>query len=197
MPRTTTLPTTTAPNVTSGLRALSDIAWMARRQASTPTGQAQAQAQTFNDACWLLHRMARGAGISMGHPDQSANREWVDLGERLVETPSFFADGAPVDYEPFEERAAELVAMDRAEAVQWIVATVHPLAHAYADGRATYATGMCNDATRVLRAAGFDLSRREALGLSVWVTDGMGDDFLRLSRQERAELDAARARTGN
>lgn len=188
MPRTTT---TAAPNVTSGLRALSDLAWMARRQASTPTGQAQAE--SFNDACWLLHRMARGAGISMGHPDQSANREWVDLRERLVETPSFFADGAPVNYEPSEERAAELAAMDRAEAVQWIVTTVHPLAHAYADGRATYATGMCNDATRVLRAAGYDLSATEALGLSVWVTDGMGDTFLALSRAEKAEMDTARA----
>lgn len=192
MPRTTTTATATAaPNVTSGVRALSDIAWMARRQISATMGEPQAE--EFNEANWLLHQMARTAGVSMGHPDPTANREWnPDRGE-LEETPSFYADGAPTDYTPAEERATQLRAMNRAAAVQWMVTLMHPLAHAYADGRATYATGMCNDATRVLRAAGFDLSATEALGLSVWVTDGMGDTFLRLSRQERTELDAARS----
>lgn len=186
-----------APNVTSGLRALSDIAWMARRQVSivadTQSEQAGPEmAAEFNDAIWLLHQMGHTAGLTMGHPDPTANQEWNEERGTLEETPSFYADGAPVDYEPTPERARELKETDRAEAVQWMVTLMHPLAHAYADGRASYATGMCNDATRVLRAAGFDLSVTEARGLSVWASDGMGDTFLRLSQAEKAEMDAAR-----
>lgn len=196
MPPTTTTP---APNVTSGLRALSDIAWMARRQVSVkaaqsdPEGEGARLATQFNDANWLLHHMARSAGLTMGHPDPTANREWDEAAQTLVETPSFYADGAPADYEPSEERARELKGMDRTRAVQWMVTLMHPLAHPYADGAATYAPGMLNDATRVLRNAGFDLSATEALGLSVWVTDGMGDGFLHLTREEIAERNAARA----
>lgn len=193
MPRTATTATAAVtPNVTSGLRALSDIAWMARRQASRPAGQEHAAA--FNDANWLLHDMARREHISMGHPDPTANRDYDEALARMSEVPSYYTDGAPTDYEPTTEQAEELRSLDRAEAVQWIVAIMHPLAHPYADGAATYAPGMLNDATRVLRSAGFDLSATEALGKSVWVTDGMGDGFLRLSRTEIAERDEARAR---
>lgn len=192
MARTTTRSNRSeAPNVTSGLRALSDIAWMARRQASRPADIARAP--EVNEAIWLLHEMARRERLSMGHPDPTANRDYIeDLGQ-MVEMPSFYTDGAPTDFTPSPERVAELQAMERAEAVQWMTTVLHPLAHPYADGAATYAPGMLNDATRVLRNAGFDLSATEALGLSVWVTDGMGDGFLRLSREEIAERDAARA----
>lgn len=182
------------PNVTSGLCALLDVAWMARRQASA--GERE-QAEAFNEACWLLHKMAASARLSPGSPDQTANRVWHDLGERLVETPSFYADGTPVDFEPPPERAEELLGLAPEDRVQQMVEVIHPLAHAYADGRATYAPGMLNDATRVLRAARFDLSATEALGKSVWVTDGMGDSFLSLTMSERAERDSVRDGAGS
>lgn len=180
-----------APYVVGGLRALSDIAWMARRQGSHPANAEQAQA--VNEAIWLLHEYARSEHISIGHPDPTANRDYDETLGRLVEEPSFYVDGTPVNFTPDAERAAALKAMDRAEAVQWMVTVLHPLAHPYADGASTYAPGMLNDATRALRNAGFDLSATEALGKSVWVTDGMGDRFLRLSSEEIAERDTARA----
>lgn len=189
----TTTNVAAAPNVTSGLRALSEIAWMARRQAHHRDYLTHAEA--FNDANWLLHEMARSANLSMGHPDPTANRDWDEAPNTMTATPSFFTDGTPVDYAPRPPRAAELKALDRAVAVQWIVTVIHPLALPYADGAATYAPGMYNDATRVLRNSGFDLSATETLGLSVWATDGMGDSFLRLSHTEIAERDAARAAT--
>jgi hypothetical protein len=180
----------TAPYVVGGIRALSDIAWMARRQASYPAGASMAQ--EFNEANWLLHEFARTGHINVGHPDPTANRNWDNAPHEVTETPSFYTDGAPTDFTPDAARAAELKGLDRAEAVQWMVSVIHPLAHPYADGASTYAPGMLNDATRALRNAGFDLSTTEALGKSVWVTDGMGDSFLRLTREEIAERDAAR-----
>lgn len=182
----------TTTNTTSGLRALIDITWMARRAISR--GE-RVDEGAFNDAQWLLAKMAQRARLTLGHPDQTANGVYDEKTGQLTETASYFADGAPVDFEPTPERAIELTNLSDAAAVQWIVEVMHPLAHAYADGRATYATGMCNDATRVLRAAGFDLSATEALGLSVWVTDGMGDSFLGLTSTEVAERNAARTGT--
>lgn len=187
-------PTETATRyATSGLRALTDIAWMGRRHASTPAGAEQAGA--FNEANWLLHKMARREHLNLGHPDRTANRDYDAPG--IVETPSFFTDGASVDFEPSPERQADLADLSAEDAVQWMVEVIHPLAHQYADGRATYASSMFNDATRTLRAAGFDLSPTEALGRSVWVMDGMGDSYARLSPAEVAERDSARGATPN
>ena len=98
-----------------------------------------------------------------------------------------------MDYAPEPGRSAELAALPEQAAIQWVVTVLHPLAHLYADGRSTYAPGLVNDATRALRTIGFDLSATEALGRSVWVTDGMGDSFLRLRPAEIAERDAVRA----
>lgn len=186
------MPTTTpTANAVSGIRALTDISWMARRSA---TYADQPDPTPVNEAIWLLHRLAARHHLTVGHPDQTANRDYPADGN-ITENPSFFTDGAPTDFAPSEEREHELQAMSQDAAVQWMVTILHPLAHTYADGASTYAPGMCNDATRVLRAAGFDLSATEALGKSVWVTDGMGDSFLRLNSTEIAERNAARTNT--
>ena len=186
MPRSTSTPTV---YVTSGLRALTDLAWMARRMASS--GERE-HATACNEATWLLHQMARTARLSVGDPDRTANYAYDTDSGRVTETPSFFTDGAPVDFTPTPERAEELKALSEAEKVQWMVDVLHPLAFRYAEGRSTYAPSMLNDATRVLRAAGFSLTTTEALGMSVWVTDGMGDPFTRLTAAEIAERDSAR-----
>lgn len=175
--------------VTSGLRALTDFAWMARRMASSGD---RTHATACDEATWLLHQMARTARLNVGTPDRTANYDYNTENGQTTETPSFFTDGAPVDFTPTPERVEELKVLSEAEKAQWMVDVLHPLAFRYAEGRSTYAPSMLNDATRVLRAAGFSLAATEELGMSVWVTDGMGDPFTRLTAAEVAERDSAR-----
>lgn len=171
----------------AAVQSLVEIAWMARRTAST--GERE-HAQDFNEAQWLLSRLAVRHGLRLGHPDQTANRDYAAQGG-MGEMPSRYADGSPTDFSPTTERTATLSSLSEPESVQWMVGVIHPLAHAYADGRATYATAMFNDATRTLRNAGCDLSPTEAQYGTVWVSDGMGDGYAGLSIEERAERDRA------
>lgn len=191
----------TGPRVEGALRSLVAFAWMARRVASIPVRVApgvdewaRPNAASADECTWLLHRMAKSHRVRVGHPDQTANRDYT-VEDHIVETPSHFTDGAPVNFEPGAERAAELAALVEHEpevAVQHMIDVLHPLAHAYADGRATYATSEFNNATRALRDGGWSLDATEAKGASVWVRDGMGDSCSGLTSAEAEERDRVR-----
>lgn len=179
-------PTQRPPTTHRALTVLSEIAWMARRAASRPT---MSDTTAHDDATWLLHRLAATHHVRVGHPDQTANRTFGEHAGALGEKASFYADGTPTGYEPAPERAAALLDLPEDDQVRLIADTLQPLAHAYADGRATYATSSLNSATRSLIAWGLLPPTAPR-----WVRDGMGDGFTGLSVAEIAERDAAMSR---
>jgi hypothetical protein len=197
------------PQVVAGMSALRDIQWMARRNAQpdsmqirfdgaalSPMTDRESVAYRFNTATFLLERLLTRHKFTQCKTDPTANREYIEteqMGWMPVEVPSIWADGTSLNgFTPDAEVLAG-IGEDEVAQLQWAVDVMHPLAHRYAWGRATYASSLLNDATRALRHAGFSLAATEAAGRSAWVVDGMGDDYDGLTVSERAERDAARA----
>ena len=188
--------------VDAAVRALTEISWMARRSASQTLRQeevwmkplpadAPEQATIVDDALWTVIRLAARYAIPGPRVDQTANRDWSQSG--VVEVPSCFLDGSPVYYTPANHAEIEArIITDPDSLVQEAITALHPHAHIYADGRATYATSMFNDATRVLRRGDWDLSETEKAGRSIWVRDAMGDSCTGLNDTEIAERENAR-----
>lgn len=199
---------TPSRQVSDGMRALREIQWMARRMAAHPMGAERlgldpalphtdpnSVQYQFNTATFLLEETLARYGFTPCKPDGTANRQYIDsptTGPQVLEFPSIWADfSVNAGFLPSEEVLAG-IGEDEVGQLQYAVHVIHPLAHRYADGRATYATSMFNEATRALRAAGFTLGVTEAAGRSVWVADGFGDGYDGLLADERAERDAAR-----
>lgn len=167
------MPITYGPRTFALLAALRDVQWMARRAASAP-GTGSGERTRVDEGTWGLTVLLAEQKMEPLRPDRVANRRLDAAG---AGTASVFTDGTGEEFTAEAESVVawqELVGEDR---IQWIVDRLHPAAFAYADGRATYATSLCNAATATLRNAGIDLSATTARHGRVWARDAMGPQF--------------------
>lgn len=153
--------------------ALRDLQWMARRAVSLPAHTTEDRA-SVDAATSLLQRLLRARRMEPCRPDRIGSR--AHQGGHQTSRESIWADGN-TRFEPSAGLVEEWTAMTFGGQVQWVADRLHPRAHWYADGRATYATGMFNAATDRLAGAHVDLSVTEASRGRAWVSDAMGAEY--------------------
>jgi len=164
----------------AALAALTQIQWMACRQATD--GGEEGIIARVAAATWALAVTLDEQGCQPLQPTRTAR----------TAAGSVYPIGVPAGYRPRDQIAVMLLDSDPTVRLQRLIDLLHPLARRYADGRASAAASTCNDATRTLLTTGFDLSATEVGAGTVWARDAHGPAYDGLSPQQRATVRPAR-----